>query len=342
MDFFKGLFGMNSTAPTSSQTTAQGPAKASTTKVGPQVHPKHPSLVFSCMLVPNPANPALPAFWFCIWEQGIASYYRYNAKKKEDKTAQILYNSLSNPGAWAPAESTTTHVVAIEANITAETNANSPTKPAASKRAELKLKQLEASESGSIAFPPDWPFQKDMTTAYLDRLNKLLLFVDKKLKSNSEYSGPIHTSLYVCLLESTRLAHVIYHDSTLDSTQKVVRLKMLNEWITRVLLTLDNIIVPLIKDASVPSADSSDPEAEEWIPDPEIRAKRKSLVNLALGIGSDLSSIIADIDPNKAASSSQAATKLPPSMKNLWELDEASSEVYQLLKLANPHHSPQS
>lgn len=234
-------------------------------------------------------------------------------------------------------------ISSLDVSVASEASTTSPTKP---KRVTLNLQRLEAlpqNSESSFSLPPGWPFSSDMTTAYLNRLNKLLLSVDKKLKLNSEYNDSIHMATYVCLLESTRLAYQIWHDKTIDESQKVTRLKMLNEWITRMLLTLDNINVPLIKDPNhvLQNSDSSDPDADGYIPDPEIRARRKVLVNLSLSIGSELTSLISFLDPSSSSSSStpssQSNTSIPDKMNLLWEDPSSSSPVASLLKEANPH-----
>jgi hypothetical protein len=181
----------------------------------------------------------------------------------------------------------------------------------------------------------------DMTMSYLDRLNKLLLIVDKRLKDHSEYSDSIHASTYACLLESTRLAYHIYHDSTLIPTHKKTRFKMLNEWITRMLLSLDNITVPLIKEKSdstdCVAASSADADSDDWVPNPEIRAKRKSLVNLSLGIGTELGLLVTVTDSMTASSISSATNSNSSLLQHPWESSQSNSEVHKLLALANPH-----
>lgn len=96
---------MNTSPTPTGQSTTQGGQKKGNDVLGPMVHPKYPFLVFSLVLVPNQANQALPTFWFCLWEQGLASYYRYQAKKKDDKTISVLWKSLSAPSAWLPTAS---------------------------------------------------------------------------------------------------------------------------------------------------------------------------------------------------------------------------------------------
>lgn len=337
---------MNASPTPTGQSTTQGGQKKGNDVLGPLTHPKYPFLVFSCVLAPNQANQALPTFWFCLWEQGMASYYRYQAKKKDDKTIMVLWKSLSAPAGWIPSASEAPYVTALDVSVAPETS-TSPTKPTAAKRVTIKLQRIEAlpqNSEGLFNLPPGWPFPSDMTTAYLTRLNKLLLSVDKKLKMNSDYTDSIHMSTYVCLLESTRLAFHIWHDTTIDESQKATRLKMLNEWITRMLLTLDNINVPLIKDPNyvVQNSDSSDPDADGWIPDPMIRAKRKALVNLSLSIGSELASLISFLDPSSPSSSSSLPPQSPTSststnMNLLWEDISSLSPVSSLLRAANPH-----
>jgi len=185
--------------------------------------------------------------------------------------------------------------------------------------------------------------------SYLDRLNKLILVVDKKLKTNSAYNDQLHASVYACVLESTRLAYHIYHDSSLDKTHKQTRYKMLNEWITRMLLTLDNITIPLIKPTpskidAQSTADVSS-EAEELILDPEKRARRKSLINLCLAIGSELS-LLSGNTSSSSSSQSYISSPPPPSSSSskegslehfMWESPASSSPVHPLLAIANPN-----
>lgn len=178
--------------------------------------------------------------------------------------------------------------------------------------------------------------------SYLDRLNKLLLVVDKKLKVNSEYNDQIHASIYASVLEATRLTYHIYHDSSLDTQRKQTRYKMLNEWITRMLLALDNVTIPMIK-ASPTSSSSHSPgmEEDEFVLDPEKRARRKSLINLCLTIGAELSSMSGSalLSPvSTPVPVSHAPTSPEGSLEHfMWESPASSSPVHSLLALANPH-----
>ena len=104
MDFFKGLFGLNTTPPSSPQNTTTQSGKSTMNKAGPYTHPKYPHLAFALAVSPSPAPNVASVFVFYLWENGIPSFYRYAAKKAGDNMPGTLYQVLSNPSSWAPTD----------------------------------------------------------------------------------------------------------------------------------------------------------------------------------------------------------------------------------------------
>lgn len=140
------------------------------------------------------------------------------------------------------------------------------------------------------------------------------------MRETGMYSERLHMSMYACLVEAERLIFHIFHDLTLDSAQKQTRFKLLNEWITRMLLALDGMTVPMIPvpksadpAASPDATNAATEEDQEYEPDPEIRAKRKSLVNLSLALGAELAALASSKSPSDGsiASSSQGDASNP-------------------------------
>lgn len=73
-------------------------------KAGPYVHPAYPHLAFAVSVSPLPSENSAPIFVFYLWDHGIASFYRYAAKKTGDTMPATLYQILSNPSKWAPTD----------------------------------------------------------------------------------------------------------------------------------------------------------------------------------------------------------------------------------------------
>lgn len=180
----------------------------------------------------------------------------------------------------------------------------------------------------------------DLTTSYFDRINRLLLSVDKKVKADPQNFPAVHPAFYACLIESTRLAHQIYYDQTLNNEQKLTRYKDLNEWVTRLLLALDNITIPLIPDPNYNGPLAPGHEDIDVVPEPTLRAQRKALISLSLGIGAELGALISGKSaPITAIPSSESEPLIadPTSLsRGPWESATSTSPVRDLLRLASP------
>lgn len=180
----------------------------------------------------------------------------------------------------------------------------------------------------------------DLTTSFFDRINRLLLSVDKKVKAEPHNLPAVHPSFYACLVESTRLAYQIYVDQTLDDAHKITRYKNLNDWVTRLLLALDNISIPLIPDPEYAGPLPAGHEEIDVIADPLLRAQRKSLVNLSLGIGAELGALISGkSSPITSIPSSESNPLIadPQSLaRGPWDSTESTSPIRELLQLALP------
>lgn len=219
--------------------------------------------------------------------------------------------------------------------------AASPSKAGAgSKKVQMKvIPRCTPSNPAGTAIKAPLDLFTELFTSYFDRLNRLLLSVDKKVKADPYNMAAVHPSFYACLVESTRLAYQIYFDRTADEEQKRMRYKTLNEWVTRLMLSLDNISIPLIPDPDYKGPLAPGDEGIDVIADPTLRLQRKSLLNLALGIGAELGALISGSATDITAIASDGAPLIadPTSLSHApWESSESTSPVRELLRLALP------
>lgn len=233
-------------------------------------------------------------------------------------------------------------VESIDFTVPASNSAASPSKAAAGpKKISMKVvPRSTPSNPHGTAIKAPLDLFTELFTSYFDRLNRLLLSVDKKVKADPYNMATVHPAFYACLIESTRLAYQIYFDRTLDEEQKRMRYKTLNEWVTRLMLSLDNISIPLIPDPDYNGPLAPGDENIDVIADPTLRLQRKSLLNLALGIGAELGALISGSATEITAIPHGDGAPLiadPSSLAQApWESTESTSPVRELLQLALP------
>lgn len=191
-----------------------------------------------------------------------------------------------------------------------------------------------------LSINPPLDIFQDMTTSYFERLNKLLVTVDKKVAADPENLPAHHPAFYACLLECTHLLYHVYNDQTLNDSQRETRYRTINEWVTRLLLSLDNIQIPLVPDPDHPGPIPKEEADLHVVADPVLRARRKSLINLSLGIGAELGALISGKSApitSIPTTSDRPLVADPASLSSgPWDSPNSPSPVLALLREATP------